>query len=246
MKLRLAFLFALAFASTAQAILWIVPSRFSAASPSPTLLWWQLNTGSGTNVNAEVGPASSTNAAWVTGKSGSGYALDFNGSSHYAKTDSSVTYASATKLTVCFWAYFDDTTTTQIVVESSPNINDWDNTFWCLLDSGTLEFRIVGASSGKKGKSATAPSTGAWTHIAAVLDWGTSGGDVSIYYNGSLQSMSTTVSTMSGTASVDNWPLNVGARNGGSAFFFNGRIDDLRVYTGDVSASLGAIIADPK
>lgn len=31
MKLRLAFLLALAFASTAQAILWIVPSRFSAA-----------------------------------------------------------------------------------------------------------------------------------------------------------------------------------------------------------------------
>lgn len=42
MKLRLAFLFALACASTAQAILWIVPSRFSAAGASPA---WYYNAG---------------------------------------------------------------------------------------------------------------------------------------------------------------------------------------------------------
>jgi hypothetical protein len=62
-----------------------------------------------------------------------------------------------------------------------------------------------------------------WTHLAATFD----GTNVKLYVNGVLdRTMSSTVSPAASTA-----PLRIGMGGGGGAHYFNGSIDDVRLYS---------------
>lgn len=214
-------------------------------APTPDILWWKMNTGSGTSIAGYAsggGDSGTTDASWVTGKSGSGYALDFNGTSQDSRSTATMTYGAGV-LTVCAWVYLDVNTGSRVIWESTQNPNSFAATFTLFLDSGNLNAMIHG-TSGYRSEYITAPSTGSWTHVAVVYDNSTTTGDVGIYIGGSSQS--TTIGTNTKASSADfiaGYYFYAGAR-GQTSLFMDGRLDDLRIYSGDQSASLADIIAD--
>ena len=222
-----------------------VANRRSAV-PTPDILWWKLNEGSGTSIagsGSNGGDGGATDADWLTGKNGSGYALDFNGINDDANTSASITYGTD-KLTFCGWFYFDDITSTQVIMESSANWNSSSDSFLIYLDAGAFFAGLRDNGAKYRVESITAPSVGSWVHLAVLLDFSSATGrDVKIYVNAVEQSttISTNYSPIARTFAA--YKLYVGAR-GGTSLFFNGRIDDLRIYTGDKSADLTAIMND--
>lgn len=213
------------------------------AAPRPDILWWRLNEGTGTTISGDGingGDDGTTDAAWVTGKSGSGSALDF--SSQDAATDSSITYG-ASIITACGWVYLDSTSGLQILWESSADFNGSDATFIAFVNSGTVVCSIHSSASEYRIHTSTAPATGGWVHLAAVYDNSTTTGNVDIFYDAVDQAAPATTSNKGAAATFSAEKLYAGARASAS-LRYNGRLDDLRIYTGDQSAKLAAIMAD--
>ncbi|MDQ3008841.1 MAG: DUF2341 domain-containing protein [bacterium] len=77
---------------------------------------------------------------------------------------------------------------------------------------------------------------GNWHHLVATYDGSGSGAGVKLYMDGKqLGSLSGTGTSIT-TSSVNAVPVHIGSRNG-AAQFFNGQIDDVRVYTYALSTS---------
>lgn len=208
----------------------------------PTILHHTYTNGSGTTVTAEVGTnGTGANFTWVTGKSGAGFALDFNGSSAY--TFSTVAYG-VPVITITGWVFLDDNTTTQVLIESSDNYNSNDGTYLVLIDAGTI---IVGVSRGAQTLlgTYTAPATGAWVHLSLVMT-DTFGVPSKVYYNGVLQTAVSSVDNRIASGNFATFNLFKGSRNG-SSLFYNGRVDDLRIYNLELSlAEVRLVMLDAK
>lgn len=204
-------------------------------APTPDILWWKFLEGSGTDIGATVGTDGTTDASWVTGKTGSGFALEFNGTSQNAETSNTVTYGTNT-ITLCAWFWFDVTTGTRMLLESSATYIT-PNCFGIFVDANLLYASNTGAT-GERQEYIAFSTTGAWVHLAVVL----TPTDNKIFVDGVEQATTITNNNRTGTADYSAQTLFVGARNSGS-LFFDGRIDDLRIYSGDVSADLALIMA---
>lgn len=77
---------------------------------------------------------------------------------------------------------------------------------------------------------------GQWHHVAGVIDY--AGDDVRIYVNGVQQATAGTPNfSQSRTANTDSTSNAIGSEDDGSAFFFDGFIDDVRVFPRALSAS---------
>jgi hypothetical protein len=209
-------------------------------SPVPDILWWKFGEGSGTSIGATVGPNGTTDAAWVVGKSGSGFALEFNGTTQDANSTSPVTYA-ANIITVCAWLWFDAAVGPYTVFESSTNFAATPNTFAVRTFGVTAYTYNAGATGYLEKTWATAGATGTWVHLAVVF----SPTDTKPYVNGVEMATTIGTNTRTGTANYSAQPLFVGASNN-SIYFMDGRVDDLRIYSGDRSADIAAIMADPQ
>jgi len=215
----------------------------AASSPTPELLWWKLNEGSGTSIAGAAsggGDGGTTDAAWLTGKSGSGSALDFNGTSQDAATSSSITFG-ANIITISGWFYFDATNANQILVESSSNLNANNDSFSLLIDAGQLYLNVHNAGAYRSGTCA-AGATGVWKHILAIADRSANPNVMTIYIDG-VDQAATQSGLLTAVANHAAYTVYVGAR-GGTSLFYNGRIDDLRIYSGSKAANVTAIMND--
>lgn len=232
----------LSVAASRRAALMNSPAAAS-GSATPEFLWWKFNEGSGTAVAGDGSNGSddgTTDADWLTGKSGSGYCTDYNGTSDGTQSDSAIAYDTET-ITVCAWIYR-DTTSDAMIWESSELYTSNPNSFDCLIFGGQLYAAIQG-TSGLRLEHVTPPGTGAWVHLAVVYVNTTNNGDVKFYFDGVEQSSTTDTNTKADHANFATEIFNCGSRNQ-TGLFMNGRIDDLRIYSGDQSASLATIAAD--
>ena len=214
-----------------------------ATSPTPEILWWKLNEGSGTSITGDGsngGDDGTTDASWLTGKSGSLYCTDYNGTDDGTQSNAAITYGVAT-ITVCAWVYL-DATTDGMIWESSELYTSNPNSFDFLIFGGQLYAAIQG-TSGLRLEHIAVPSTGSWKHLAVVYFNTTNNGDVKFYVDGAEQVSTTDTNTKADNANFATEIFNCGSRNQ-TGLFMNGRIDDLRIYSGDQSASLGTISAD--
>lgn len=207
-------------------------------SPVPDILWWKFGEGSGTSIGATVGPNGTTDASWVVGKSGSGFALDFNGTTQDAATSAAVSYG-ANIITICAWVFPRAMVGTRVLFESS-EVYANPNSFGVFADTGNLFVSNTGAT-GERQEYIASPPAGAWVHLAVVL----TPTDNKIFLNAVEQSTTVSVNTRTGTANYAAQTLFVAARNA-SSLFANGVLDDVRIYSGDRSADLAAIMADPQ
>jgi hypothetical protein len=213
-------------------------------APTPDILWYKMNAGSGTVLAADVGGAGTTDAAWVTGASGSDFAQDFNGTTHAASSDADVTFG-VNIITICCWLYMDDTSTTQILLESSEDAGAGGHCFEIELGGGNIQPTIFSNGVFYRRESVAATS-GVWTHWAFVLDNSTNSGQIKVFKNGAEESTTLANDTKGSTANFTDKTVYIGARNE-SLYYYNGRMDDLRIYAGELSgAEISAIYADPQ
>ena len=227
----------------------LLMARNVAAEPTPDIWWGKLNEGSGTTFASTISPNGTNTAAWTTATpSGSGAALLFTGTtnSYKAATVGAVTYGSASTITVTFWARMASTNSTKMVLESSTSA--FVNAAWeVILDANALGFLMGrGVASQYLYQNMTPPPVNTTNHFAVIFDRIPSAGTITVYMNGSVQSLATVNNNIGATGTFANFTLHIGNRDG-NANFFDGMIDDVRIYNGALNVTqIDAIRSNPQ
>lgn len=197
--------------------------------PTPGILWWKTNDGSGTTITADVGPNGTTAGGWTTSvASGSGQALTFDGTANAASSNSAISYGGVAEITVCFWVYGTLSASTFLLESNSSTTNGT----WRIYGGSTIHFEIS-QSAGILSANKTVPSNNTWHHLGVVFGNATTGKIK--YYRNAVDQAVTPADTRAGPGTITDQVLYVGARNL-SGNKFTGRIDDLRIYSGELTA----------
>lgn len=217
----------------------------ASSSFTPDLLWWKLNEGSGTALTGSAtggGDGGTTDADWVTGKSGSGYALAFNGSSDDATTSAALAF-NTNIITLSYWLWSSNTSNTRPLCTGGAG--GGSNTFFVVSNGGQHGYYDYG-TTGYRREDYTIPTTNEWHHHLVVIDQtaGSGAGDVTVYIDGATTSTTVWSNTKTGTANFATTNLWIGSLAG--ATFWSGRFDDVRIYSGNQSASRTNIMNDPQ
>ncbi len=208
-------------------------------APTPDIVWFKMNEGIGTTLSNEIvsQPNGTTNGSWIDG------GQEFNGTTQSAFTATNIEYSSSSIVTLSAWWSLDDSSSIQILTESSSSVDAQVPAFILYIDSG--EF-IVGftTSTGGRVRSFTVPSIGVLTNVLCVFDMstmndGTHFGVVKLFYNGVQQTPTGTNNTNTSTASASfaNYQLSIAKRLLGGLYFYNGKCDDYRIYNGELTGS---------
>jgi hypothetical protein len=176
-----------------------------------------------------------TSSAKTIGKVGQ--ALGLNGTSGYVGVpDSNSLTPSTANLTVSSWVNL-----TTIPASGAPGIvskrisagvgDEYNLFYWIGGTNGTGFYaRINGDQTGGTYAYYTiTPPIGTWIHITTVYN----GASIKLYYNGQPAG---TNGTKTGTITNSTGLLNIGALQPGSGFF-NGKIDEVRIYNRALSAA---------
>lgn len=214
------------------------------SSPTPELLWWKMNEGSGTTLNDDSTLGTSdgtTDADWVTGASGSGFALDFNGTTDNATTDASVTFGSGS-LSITFWLNPDVTNAADYIILTGSGANQFE----VQINPPHLQVSFFGDTGVRRERTTGELVIGEWHHFAIIMDGSTETGDVKIYKDGNELSLTLSANTRTGTSDQAASVVHVGASAGGS-FLMDARKDDLRIYDRVITeGEITQIDSDPR
>ena len=175
-------------------------------------------------------PGTLVNATWTTGRHGG--ALNFNGSSAYVGCDFRPDYL-ATTGTIMAWVKFNHGGVTGFPVSLPYATSGWSPPYTSLSLSYGTAANILGNVNG--GYAACTlngqPPHNVWTHVAGTFD----GSIWKLYINGGLRG----TRYASGSIQYSGSPqLAIGVRSVGSlAEWFNGAIDEVKLYNTALTAS---------
>ena len=206
--------------------------------------------GSGTTVFDLSGQGNNgtlTNGASVV-NTGGGRALDFDGTNDYVlvPNNNSLNFGTAA-FSLCAWVQASNPVTNQDAIFGKDSFAGTSSYAGYLLNvSGTpakwaFETRNVVSGSGPDTQllSVSAPGT-TWTHLAGVRE-GTSPATLRLYVNGLSDNSATETAITNVTNST---AAIIGALNAGLlSQFFNGQLDDIRIYNRALSPSEIRILA---
>jgi hypothetical protein len=206
------------------------------AAPSGLVAAYGFNEGTGTTVSDASGngiTGAINGATWTTGgKYGS--ALSFNGSSSYVDLGNPAALQITGSITWSAWvkAAADPADDGQIVAKSDET-SGWQ--FKTSPDTGPHTFGVAvssGANTRAQRYSTAVRSLNAWYHVAGVYD--AAARTLDIYVNGVLNdgTLRNTIPASQLNSAVN---VNIGRRTGG--YYFNGIIDELRIYNRALSAT---------
>jgi len=203
--------------------------RFTTIETNGPAAWWKFDEGTGTIAYDSVDSNNGTiyGATWTTGKIGG--ALSFNGTSNYVDCGSGP--SNYDNITVSAWM---QTSTNGVLVSNRYNSGGYGT--WYTLSSTGLE--LGGNSSGVGYVNVTFHATtldGLWKHIVYTKN----GSSHAIYVNGSLDQSFTSNADISWAV-----PLYIGKRwnRSNSIGWFNGVIDDVRIYNRALTADEVALL----
>jgi len=197
---------------------------------------WRFDEGDGQtafdeSANDNDGTLGSTTVAdagdptWSQGKYGS--ALNFDGTDDYVSVPNDSTLDGMSGLTIESWIKinsYDQSIRTIVSDYDSESSDDGAYVLW-LNTSDQLELYIISSSGwGTKDIINTiGPSAGAWHYVVGVYD----GSNIKLYIDGVKKNSKATTITAIKT-SAEN--LLIGAQQSSPRRFFNGHIDDVRIY----------------
>ena len=170
--------------------------------------------------------------AWASGKAGQ--ALSFDGVNDYVRAEDSSSLDLTVAVTLSVWAKFNAMPAGSTAMSA---ITKTEGSSYGIIanegGSGRIEtyFHIAGGYV-NAGESLSNLAAGQWYHFAATFD-----GTATKFYRDGVLKQSV---TKSGTLSTNNEPLTIGANpdSQGKNFmeFFNGAIDEVRVYNRALSS----------
>ncbi len=155
--------------------------------------------------------ATATNAAWGTGRVGAGGS--FNGTTSYVSGQDN---DAGTTLTISAWMNADATQTSTIVGKG-------DTQGLLELSSNTPSFKVTTGSTLRTVTAGSALSSSAWHHVVGTYD----GSNAVLYVDGApAQTVSAT-----GSISTNSSVWTVGRDVIGSSNYFDGIIDEVKLYS---------------
>ena len=199
------------------------PSGGTNPGTSNLVAWLGMDEGSGNSVDDSTSNNNNftkTNGSWVTGKVGN-YAVRLDGSGDYISSDSALTIGSKI-CTVSFWMYWTK------VGSGEKYLYELGNRWWQTDGSITLKWdqantrflvAMQDSTSGTKYLELAfpEPSDGQWVYVTVVYNNSTNAGEIKLYYDGTAQSSSSTISNNKDQASnFTSSTLFIGANSTGN------------------------------
>jgi hypothetical protein len=175
----------------------------------------------------------SSGEAWKDGANGKfGSSLEFDGSDDYVlitdPADGSLDFGTG-PMTISAWIKTSQLPTSAAYILDKKNGGSFNGGYQLgITSSDQLLFRVSnGSSSQNTNHSPTLANDGNWHHVVGVLERGISTDTLRLYLDGIQVSMNTSVPAGFNIDSTHN--LNIG-RQTNNTNFFNGQIDDVRLY----------------
>jgi len=161
-----------------------------------------------------------------------GTAADFNGSSSYINTNAKIPVS--LNFSISFWMKTSSTATNQYMF--STKSNSATNGWWIITSGGNVWYGEGNGSD--NGVTQTSPlSTYAdseWHHVCVTR---AAGGTVNMYIDGSRVITDGAVGSNHMTSNVWQNNLHIGRYSGSNAYFYNGSIDQARIFNKVLSLS---------
>jgi hypothetical protein len=204
-------------------ILIILP-RAKAAGVAP-VGYWKFDEGTGNTAHDSSGNGNDgtvNGASWTAGISNG--ALQFDGISNYVGIQSSSSLTlSGNQVSLELW--IKPTVTLNSGLASRINIMDKGDGYGFQMEANDARINFfvnIGHADQWLSSETSNWKAGTWYHIAGTYD----GTNESIYVNGALEN----TKSLSGTLSGIGDPLSIGSYCFGTMTFFNGAIDEVKIY----------------
>jgi len=224
-----------------------VASTYLRTGATSLVAWWKLDETSGTTAKDSSGNGNDGTLVnmepatdWVTGKVAG--ALDFDGTNDYIKVNDSGSLDIGNTFTAALWVNYEGGSTPDNYERMLTKKAAWDslNGWEISLETGYDDNLTVRGSSGagSAGADMVVSSWAAegWHHIAVVYE-----GTTATVYSDGVERDTVTIASV-----VDNdLPLYIGRYGDGQYCHWNGKIDDVRIYSRALSAEEIAQLAAP-
>jgi hypothetical protein len=201
-------------------VLGLVLTSMTGAADPDLVAHWKFDDGSGTTLFDSSGNGHDGtlmgDPKWVSGHLGG--ALEFDGDGDYVDCGSSPDFEIPVNISITCWI----------------KVNQFDKTWQAIITTSDSSWRVHRSSSSNNiawGSSGLSPtdltgttdvSTGEWFHIAAVYN----GTQKLLYINGNLDASSDST----GNITTSSMPVYIGENSGATSRFWDGLIDDVRIY----------------
>lgn len=189
------------------------------------------NDQSGNGYNGTVNGATLTNDRYGNANG----AYSFNGSDNYINANNLVSYPTGdVEITYMAWVKIASSHTGNII-SFGETIDNKRSSF--LYEGGSNNLSYIGQNNDFR--TSNVPVIGEWTHVAVTK----SGSTIIIYIDGTEVGQG----TLANSSNITLQDLIIGANPGANNEFFNGDIDEVRIYKKALSASdISTIYADEK
>ena len=215
---------------------WENPQTFGNAQLGGLLGWWKLDEKEGTTATDSSGSGNDGTLmgrpVWRPQGGKIGGALEFSGKGDYVKIANESAFDITSQITVAAWVNI-----TSVPQEWTGIVTKGD-TAWRLSTSFGNNVFHFGLSREDYLNGNTTVGSGQWHHVACVYD----GSKMSIYVDGKLD----VSQPRSGPMTTNNFPVCIGENIELTGRYFNGLIDDVRVYTYALSENEIAALATGK
>ena len=161
-------------------------------------------------------------------------ALDFDGSNDYVTMGNVLPFERDEAFSISAWVYLTSTSTSTYFAITGKYQNSGNYSGYQLYAYNNKLHFILRGNSSMVGNSDTNLTANTWHHVVGTYDGSDTSSGIKTYINGSLDVLSQAGST--GTSILSNTPYNIGSRAGGS-LPFQGNIDDVSVYSTELSSS---------
>lgn len=209
-----------------------LPSRVTEQS---MFAHWKLDeNAANTTVNdsfASFTGTASTNTSNMSVAGKLGNAMDFDGARDVKFGNlNPVTTGNVSEVAIAAWVMFDDLTGHRPIFKDGGNVRGWEFGIY----NGELHVAVENNDTHRAvGYPVSNLQTGVWTHVAAVLDG--PNGDIFIYVDGNLVASDTNLTAFTDYEGSNNTVVGSSyfqspSDDSATTAFFDGRIDDVRVY----------------
>lgn len=201
------------------------------------IAWWKFDESSGSTADDAVGSHNGTaySTTWTTGHVDGG--LQFNGTDSRVEVPNASSLQLTSAISVAAWMRCDSSSSWPNGSVTAPIVRKGTSepcNYAVHVANGKLTMCLdENDTAGAHGN--TTLNVGQWYHLAATWD----GSTVRLYVNGVLDN---TPASKAAPVGTDTRLLNIGGRSGGERF--NGRLDDVRLYSRALTAGEVAALAN--
>jgi hypothetical protein len=190
---------------------------------------WEFDEGEGSIAYDSAGDNDGTlvnGPAWTTGILDG--ALSFDGSDDYVEVDDSATLDITSEITIVAWVKRDATGIRHDIVAKNTNVGPYNGYLLVLNESNRISLSLTISNSWEQCQGGSVDDTN-WHHLAGTFD----GNEMVAYIDGSPVAQN----TASGSIAVNDNNLYIGRSDPTAALnFFDGKLDDVRIYDRALSA----------